>query len=175
MTDPETTPPQVAFTDSWGLVLENAATTISNSDAFQTWVGQDPDDPDAAQAAKQSVVFVTNLEEDLSRPYVLIDLDGMSKDSVSTGTGIDFPGTPAGDVTLTFEAELDSDYVGDAQNACKKFMADVLGIIKDLELLSGTDTNLIFHRIQPAAPCAFSSKKQGEGVDYFQWSWRLSL
>ncbi len=165
----------ITFTDSWGLVLENAATTLSNSDAFQTWVGQDPDDPDANLAAKESVVFITNLSENLSRPYVLIDMEGVAKDSVSAGAGIDFPGTPTGEVTLLFEADLDPNYAGDPLNASKKFMSDILGIIADLEAASGTNSALIFHRIQPAGVCAFSSKKQGEAANYFQWTWRLGL
>ena len=163
----------VNLTKGAGLVKKNMRRLISETDAFQTFVGAD----DAAEALGSIGIDDESL---LVRPGALVYPDSpLELTSDAQGVAVEFNPWLDGIVSVRFASDIAVvDPVGDIPEGRKQFQETVNGIIDDMADLSGSDGFLVFFGALPSpeqGSPANSEKDQGEGTTYYEWDWDFRL
>lgn len=124
------------------LPLGHLRTLIANSSNFQTWVG-------AANATEaESSIYLVNINEDeIARPFALIDWgENFNSTMLANGPGGFFQ--DRGELRLLFEDDVAAENQDSYEDSKLKFLNDIGGVLADMRDLSASDEYLSIHEIQ---------------------------
>lgn len=159
----------ITMTEVFGATLENLATLIVDTDAFQTWT----DSEDAAEA-RSHIHFFSDLGSKYTFPSALLELvDGIRQEKVSESGGGDRSPWPSGALRITFYQDWDPDYIlepgehgDDPEQAVKDFVQNIGLVLTDMWTLSGTASYLSLGSVTMTLTPKTADTSQGEPVEY---------
>lgn len=160
------------FDDKFGGVLEGLAVLLSKSATFRTWTGSATE-----AAALDHVGFYQDAETGIDRPFAIVWFHSAGMEAKAVTGGVpQFGPWIDGVIGLRFEAEDTAPT--SPREGVKAYMAQVFGVVEDMETNHGTyDGALLFRAMRPIPgykgalmPVRFRAD-EGHTVARFVWDW----